>query len=59
LQQKNSSEQQTAPIDLKQVEGDTASETEVSPVTALKERFALVEEELRRAHARIAELEGK
>ena len=41
----------------KRAEVDTAGGTEAIDATMLKERLAQVEEELRRAQARIAELE--
>ncbi|SRR5579884_111140 len=60
LEQKNSSsEQEMTPVKLEQAEGGINSEIERSTVRALTTRLTQVEEELRRAQARIAELEGK
>lgn len=59
LEQKNSPAEETAPIELKPAEGDISSEIEKSTARALATRLTQVEEELRKAQARIAELEGK
>jgi bifunctional DNase/RNase len=52
-------EQKSPPIEQVQIGGVTNSDTEVSSVPTLQERLAQVEEELRKAQARIVELEGK
>jgi len=59
LEQKNSSGEETVSLALKPAEGDLGSAIETSSVRTLTARLAQIEEELRRAQARIAELEGK